>query len=100
MFFKYYGVDWAIFVILVVHLWLLGNKLRVAFLFGVLGSSCGIAMGFLCDSLAIIVMNAVFVCMHIRAWWKWTPYQGPPRIAQDTWPEDQPCDLPRKSSPP
>ena len=90
MWFKYYGVDWAIFAILVLHLWLLGNKLRVAFLFGVLGSSCGIFLGYLCDSVAVMIMNSVFICMHARAWLKWTPhYTSPqPRIAENTWPEE------------
>jgi hypothetical protein len=92
MLFKYYGVDWAIFAILVLHLWLLGNKVRAAFLLGMLGSSCGIVLGYMCDSVAVMIMNAAFICMHFRAWLKWTPVADRPvlRIAEDTWPENKP----------
>ena len=73
MLFKYYGVDWGIFAIFLTHLWLLGNKVRAAFLLGMLGSAFGVSLGYMCDSVAIMIMNSDFICMHLRAWLKWTP---------------------------
>jgi len=71
--FKYYGVDWIIFILVVTQLWLLGNKKRQAFLFGMAGNSCGILLGFLVESIACIIMNSVFVIMHVNAYRKWKP---------------------------
>lgn len=73
MIFKYYGVDWIIFILVVTQLWLLGNKKRQAFLFGMAGNSCGILLGFLVESIACIIMNSVFVIMHVNAYRKWKP---------------------------
>lgn len=88
MLFKYYGVDWAVFAILVLHLWLLGNRVRAAFLLGMLGSSFGVCLGVMCGSLAIIIMNSVFICMHLRAWLLWKKVGPKIKIAEGTWPED------------
>ena len=71
MFLKYYGVDWIIFVLVVIHLWLLGNKKRQAFLFGMSGNLCGILLGFLVESLACVIMNFVFATMNANAYRKW-----------------------------
>ena len=73
MIFKYCGVDWIIFILVVTQLWLLGNKKRQAFLFGMAGNSCGILLGFLVESIACIIMNSVFVIMHVNAYRKWKP---------------------------
>ena len=73
MIFKCQGVDWIIFILVVTQLWLLGNKKRQAFLFGMAGNSCGILLGFLVESIACIIMNSVFVIMHVNAYRKWKP---------------------------
>lgn len=71
---EYYGVDWLIFVFIAIHLWLLSNRRREAFLFGVLGTICSIILGFLVNSIAVILMNCIFVVMHTKAYLKWTKY--------------------------
>ena len=73
MIFKCQGVDWIIFILVVTQLWLLGNKKRQAFLFGMAGNSCGIILGFLVESIACIIMNSVFMIMHVNAYRKWKP---------------------------
>lgn len=73
MIFKCQGVDWIIFILVVTQLWLLGNKKRQAFLFGMAGNSCGILLGFLVESIACIIMNSVFMIMHVNAYRKWKP---------------------------
>jgi nicotinamide riboside transporter PnuC len=70
--FKYYSVDWSIFVVVVIQLWLVGNKNRIGFLFGVTGNSLGVVLGFMVESLACIIMNCVFVTMHVRGYWMWS----------------------------
>jgi hypothetical protein len=69
--FKYYGIDWAIFLILIFHLWFIGEKRRFAFLFGAAASILGIFFAFLVDSVAMILMNSVFCVMHLIAYAKW-----------------------------
>ena len=71
MIFKYFGVDWIIFVLVVTQLWLLANKKRVGFLFGMCGNTCGIFLGYLVESFACIIMNITFVFMHLNAYRKW-----------------------------
>lgn len=73
MIFKCQGVDWIIFILVVTNLLLLGNKKRQAFLFGMAGNSCGIILGFLVESIACIIMNSVFMIMHVNAYRKWKP---------------------------
>jgi hypothetical protein len=68
---KYYGIDWAIFVLLVCHLWFLGERTRFAFLFGAAAAVCGVFFGHLIDSIAMIAMNVVFCGMHLMAYAKW-----------------------------
>jgi hypothetical protein len=70
--FKYYGIDWLMFAGILTHLWMLGNKLRSAWLIGVLISLCGILFGYLSGSLATVIMNCVFITIHIRNYMKWS----------------------------
>ena len=69
--FNYYGVDWLIFLLIVVHLHLIAERKRSAFLFGALATIFGVAFGIMVDSLASILMNVVFCVLHIKAWIKW-----------------------------
>ena len=69
--FKYYGVDWLLFVLIIIHLWMLGNKRRSAWLVGISICSCSIVFGYLTESLAVILMNVIFVTFHIRNYIKW-----------------------------
>lgn len=68
---NYYGVDWLLFLLIVTHLWLLGNQRRSAFLVGIAATICGVVFGYLIGSFATILMNIVFTFMHIRAYMKW-----------------------------
>ena len=71
MLLKYYGVDWLIFLLLLFHLWFLGEKRRYAFLFGAAAAVCGIVFGFLVESVGMMCMNTVLCCMHLMAYKKW-----------------------------
>lgn len=71
MIFKYYGVDWIVFILVVCHLWLLGEKRKLAFVFGAMAAIFGLLFGFLISSVATVIMNVVFFGMHIRGYFKW-----------------------------
>ena len=70
--FKYYGIDWLLFILVLIHLWLLGNKNILAFAFGILGCVCGIVFGIMIESIAYVVMNFTFGLLHLRAFIKWS----------------------------
>ena len=69
--FQYNGVDWLMFVLIVVHLWAVGDRKRSAFLFGAFAGVAGMLFGFMVDSLATVAMNCVFIGLHVRAWINW-----------------------------
>jgi hypothetical protein len=68
---RYYGIDWLLFILVVMHLWMLGNKCRSAFIFGAMACCCGFCFGILIESIATILMNIVFFSMHVRAYIRW-----------------------------
>lgn len=72
MIWKYYGIDWLVFLFIVIHLWMLGNKWRTAFIFGMIGSGFGVILGLLISSVALVIMNISFALMHFRAYAKWS----------------------------
>lgn len=71
MIFKYYCVDWAIFILLLTHLWLLGSRHRTAFIFGMLASALGIIFSLQTESVANATSSILFLFLHIRAYIKW-----------------------------
>lgn len=71
MFTKFYGVDWLLFVLVVVHLWMLGHRMRAGFLVGIAAASTGFILGLIIMSAGTLTMNVVFVIMHFRAYLKW-----------------------------
>ncbi len=71
MFTNFYGVDWLLFVLVVIHLWMLGHKMRTGFLVGMAAASTGFALGLIIMSAATIMMNVVFLFMHLTAYLRW-----------------------------
>ena len=80
---KYYGVDWALFFLIVLHLWMLGNKWRAAWIVGVGISICSILFGYLSESVALVLMNVVFIFFHIWNYVKWGEQDASGRIQRD-----------------
>lgn len=70
--FKYYGVDWFLFGFILCHIWLLGNQKKLAFPFAIAGCICGIIFGYMTESVATMLMNIIFILMHIRSYYKWS----------------------------
>ncbi|WP_062269317.1 hypothetical protein [Endozoicomonas arenosclerae] len=70
--FQYYGIDWLAMTFTFLAIWQIGNKNRIGFVLMMTGNSCWIAMGFLTDSLAMIIANIIFFLMNLRAVIKWS----------------------------
>lgn len=86
---KFWFVDWAIFVFLIGHIWLVGNRNRWGFILGIGAALASIAFGYMIGSVALVVMNITFLFLYARAFCRWTlPKQEPLRIAHGTWPDD------------
>jgi hypothetical protein len=69
---NYYGVDWVMFVLFSIHLYLIANKRRSSFIFGMLGSVAALVLAVMISSWGSTFMNSVFFFMHLRAYLKWT----------------------------
>lgn len=69
--FNYYGVDIVSYTFVLIHLWLLGNKVRSAWIFGIMATVCFTFFGVLCGSPATVIMNIVFTIFHIVNYIKW-----------------------------
>lgn len=72
MIFQYYGLDWLIFALLLLHVWLLGERNRFAFVFGVIASILNVLFGWMIGSLAIVLMSVIFTVLHFVAYIKWS----------------------------
>jgi hypothetical protein len=70
--FEYYGVDWLIFIFTLLQLWLLGEKKRSAWIAGGMIAVTTGALGFMIGSLAIVLMNVVFLYFDIWNYVKWS----------------------------
>lgn len=67
MIFNYYGLDWAILIILTVHASLITTKhLKIAFILGIAASLLAVIFNYWINSFAGILFNIVFLLLHIR----------------------------------
>lgn len=73
---QYYGVDWLLFVLVLIHMYLLGERRREAWLVGIAVVTCAFVFGILVGSVATMTMNICFCMMHIRNWLKWKPIEN------------------------
>ena len=71
MIFKYYGIDWLLFLLVALHIWLLGEQKRSSFLVAMLATICGTIFGMMTGSVATIVMNVTFFFLYLRAYLMW-----------------------------
>lgn len=68
----YYGVDWLAMALTLIAIYYIGNKSKSGFLLMILGNIAWIALGFLSQSLAMILANILFAAMNIRAVYLWS----------------------------
>ena len=69
--YQYYGVDWLLFVLVLIHMWLIAEQRKSAFVYAVLANICGFTFGLMTESAATLVMNVCFCVLNIRAYIHW-----------------------------
>ena len=70
--FKYYGIDWLAIFASFLAIYLLGNKNRNGFLTFMISNICYMIIGYLTNSIALIIGSIVFFVTNYRGWLKWT----------------------------
>ena len=68
---NHYGLDLLAVVLMFISLWLLGNRRREGFLFGLLAALAFVAFNGLVDSLWGILGNLLLAGVNIRGWLRW-----------------------------
>lgn len=68
---QFYGIDWLATVCGLTGVYLIGSKKRIGFLIMMIASLSWLTVGFIINSLALIVGSAVFFSLHVRGWIKW-----------------------------
>ncbi|MBP6004979.1 MAG: nicotinamide mononucleotide transporter [Pyrinomonadaceae bacterium] len=66
-----WGVDWLATVCGLTGVYLIGSKKKVGFLIMMVASLSWLTVGFMINSLALILGSAVFFSLHVRGWLKW-----------------------------
>lgn len=68
---NYYGLDWLGMCGTFFAIYLIGEKKRHGFLFGVTGNIAWMAFGILAASTANVIANIIFMTLNIRGYLKW-----------------------------
>ncbi|XOF34633.1 MAG: PnuC protein [Candidatus Electrothrix sp. YB6] len=68
----YYGLDWIAMLVTCIALIKIGNKNKDGFIIMMSGNTTWVVVGILADSMAMILANALFFSMNIRATIKWS----------------------------
>lgn len=53
-------------------IWQIGNQNRIGFILMIFGNACWIAVGYLTDSMAMMIANLIFCLLNVRAILKWS----------------------------
>ncbi|MFO6424116.1 nicotinamide mononucleotide transporter [Motilimonas sp. KMU-193] len=69
---QYHGIDWLALVLTFLAIWQIGNKNKMGFILMMCGNTSWIAIGFLSDSMAMMLANVIFFTMNVRALVKWS----------------------------
>lgn len=67
----YYGIDWLATVCGLTGVYLIGSKNRYGFLIMMIASLSWMTVGFMIESLALIIGSVVFFGLHVRGWINW-----------------------------
>jgi len=72
MIFQYYGIDWLAMALTFLAIWLIGDKNRKGFYIMMAGNCSWVAVGFLTQSMALVVANLLFMTLNVRAIINWS----------------------------
>ena len=68
---QYFGIDWIATFAGLTGVYLIGNKNKYGFLIMMIASISWMTVGFMIQSLALILGSAVFFALHVRGWVRW-----------------------------
>lgn len=68
---QYFGIDWLATVCGLTGVYLIGSKNRYGFLIMMIASLSWMTVGFMIESLALIIGSVVFFGLHVRGWINW-----------------------------
>lgn len=68
---QYYGIDWLATAAGLSGVYLLGSKNRYGFLVMMVASLSWMTVGFLINSIALILGSVVFFSLHLRGYLAW-----------------------------
>lgn len=69
---SYYGVDWLAMALTFVSIYLLGQKNRSGFLYGLGANASWFAFGIMAGSVANPVANVIFAALNIKGYAAWS----------------------------
>ncbi|WP_041064068.1 nicotinamide mononucleotide transporter [Thiolapillus brandeum] len=69
---EYYGIDWLAMILTFSAIYFIGNRNRIGLILMMVGNICWATVGFQAESTAMILANAAFLMMNIRAVYKWS----------------------------
>ena len=64
-------MDWIATIFVIVGVWLLCDKMRIAFLINIIGCFFWIGYGIQHLIISIALVNALFILVNIRGWILW-----------------------------
>ena len=67
----YFGIDWLATVAGLTGVYLIGSKNKYGFLVMMIASISWMTVGFMIQSLALILGSVVFFSLHVRGWVRW-----------------------------
>jgi nicotinamide riboside transporter PnuC len=68
---QYYGIDWLATAAGLSGVYLLGNRNRIGFLVMMVASLSWMTVGFLINSIALMLGSLVFFSLHVRGFLAW-----------------------------
>lgn len=69
---KFYGLDWGVMLLNLYSYYLIGNKKSFGFIFGIIGSICGLFMfSYISLSIPMIIMYGSFGVLNLINYKKW-----------------------------
>lgn len=69
--FLYRGIDWIIAAAVLVSVFLLGDKKKIGFIFGMLSSAFGIIFSLQIKSVANGLVSFILLILYLRGYIKW-----------------------------
>jgi len=68
----YYGLDWIAMGLTFGSIYLIGERRRLGFFWGMIGNCFWFAFGCFADSPATLVANVVILLLNLRGYLKWS----------------------------